>query len=74
MTEQEIKQVQSGEVSTVYHRLHGRGTVVAVREDKLAGMRPKATIEFIIPDLLEDRVQPEFLYLDDKDLSLTEWQ
>ena len=69
LTKEQIQQITEGSLTEVFHTLKGKGIVESVRIDRLAGNRPKAKINFIIPDLLEDVVKPEFLYLDDANLS-----
>lgn len=71
MTKDEIQKIISGEIVEVYHKIKGKGVVDSTRVDKLSDNRIKAKINFTIPDLLDNVIKPEFLFLDDPNLSLT---
>jgi hypothetical protein len=74
VSQDKFEQIENGEITEIYHKVYGKGKITAVRKDKLENGRLKATIEFTIPDLFEPQVKPEFLFLDDENLSLEEWQ
>lgn len=69
LTKEQIAEYSSGAKTEIFHKVKGKGTVESVRTDRLAENRLKAKINFVIPDLLEDVVKPEFIYLDDENLS-----
>ena len=74
MTQEEIKaaceRVDKGEQVQVFHKIKGKGEIVSYRADKLSNNRIKAKINYIIPDLLEDVIKPEFSFLDEENISL----
>lgn len=70
MISKEIQQEYlEGKRTKIFHTIHGEGTVTMARVDKLANNRIKAVIEFPVMDLLEEKTKPEFLFLDDENLS-----
>lgn len=74
LTKEQIQQVQNGEIKTLYHKELGEGSVELARVDKLNDNRIKAEIVFKVPDLLEDVLKPEFLFLDIPELSVEPWE
>lgn len=70
MISKEIQEeYKNGLRTKIFHKVHGEGEVSAVRVDHLNGGRLKATIQFPIEDLFEVKTRPEFLFLDDENLS-----
>lgn len=74
LTEEEQKKVADGEITVLYHKIHGKGEVEMTRVDKLNDNRFKSEILFTVQDLLDEIKRPEFLFLDDPNLSTKPWE